>query len=173
MNHHSVHTLALIGTGSYGRVFTAHRVDNGEVVVVKQVSLAGMKPDMQLKTLEESRVMAAGGRPTVPQYCLTLNRVVLVAPCAHRLRAGDASPPRSEPPEHHQVFRLGACACGPAVSLSSVVPLLFAPFGLHPLTGGSPSHSQDIYNGSLEIFMEYARGGDLAALITRARDKGE
>lgn len=60
MNHRSVHCLTQIGSGTYGRVYTAKRVDNGETVVVKQVSLAGLTPEMQLKTLDEARVMAAG-----------------------------------------------------------------------------------------------------------------
>ena len=59
MHHRSVHNFVLIGTGTYGRVYTAQRVDTGETVVMKQVPLGGLSPEVQMKTLDEARVMAA------------------------------------------------------------------------------------------------------------------
>jgi serine/threonine protein kinase len=60
MNHGAVHDFTLIGSGTYGRVYTARRNDTNELVVVKTVPLAGLSTEDQIKTLDESRLMAAG-----------------------------------------------------------------------------------------------------------------
>lgn len=64
MNHASVRGLTLIGTGTYGRVYKGRNVVTGETVVVKRVPLAGLEPELKIKTLDESRVMAAGALHT-------------------------------------------------------------------------------------------------------------
>lgn len=60
MNHRSVSGRVLIGTGTYGRVYKGTRVGTGEPIVVKTVPLIGLDTETQVKTLDESRVMAAG-----------------------------------------------------------------------------------------------------------------
>lgn len=122
MHHSSVTGHVLIGNGTYGRVYTATRTDSGETVVVKLVPIAGLAADLQLKTLDESRVMAAGAHALrmpialcgtccagAPEGCWgrvpsqpVLNDTVAVWPCA-----GAPFPlplPHSGPPQHHSLL---------------------------------------------------------------------
>jgi serine/threonine protein kinase len=53
----SLTKLERIGKGSYGEVFKARLHDSGTIVVVKEVSLAGLSPEEEKEILNESQVM--------------------------------------------------------------------------------------------------------------------
>ena len=59
---------ALVGRGSYGKVFAATRLTDGASVVIKELPLAGAPPKERQEALNEARLLASLRHPRLVKF---------------------------------------------------------------------------------------------------------